>query len=296
MAFLIAVDGGGTSCRVAIATVEGTVLGEGAAGSANIVTDPGLALANIVAAARLAAGRAGLPEDRIGDSAAVLGLAGANIGDHARRCAARLPFRISHVETDSRIALQGALGDIDGAVAVVGTGSVFLSRRHGKIRSVGGWGPAVGDFCSGGRLGRTLLEEVLRAYDGLREPSELTRDVLARYDNNPGTLVDFAQAAKPSDFASFAPLLFDYADSGDRVAGEIVTAAVIQLEGTLQVLIQDGNLPFSLLGGLASNYSKRLTATWRDQERPPNGNALSGAMAMAVSMFGQPGGGARIHG
>jgi glucosamine kinase len=137
---------------------------------------------------------------------------------------------------------------------------------------------------------------VLRAYDGLREPSELTRDVLARYDNNPGTLVDFAQAAKPSDFASFAPLLFDYADSGDRVAGEIVTAAVIQLEGTLQVLIQDGNLPFSLLGGLASNYSKRLTATWRDRERPPNGNALSGAMAMAVSMFGQPGGGARIHG
>jgi glucosamine kinase len=296
MAFLIAVDGGGTSCRAVIATRDGTALGEGIAGSANIVTDPELALANIAAAARRAAEQAGLPEDVISDCAAVLGLAGANIGNHASRLASRLPFRLSHIETDARIALQGALGETDGAVAVVGTGSVFLARQGGSIRSIGGWGPAVGDFCSGQRLGRTLLEQVLRAYDGLRPHSELTQGVMARFNDDPGELVDFAQAAKPKDFAGFAPLLFEYADRCDPVAGEIVTAAVGDLEETLRALIKDGDLPFSLLGGLASSYSRRLTASMKNRERPPNGNALSGALAMAVSMFGQAKGGARLHG
>jgi glucosamine kinase len=296
MAFLIAVDGGGTSCRAIIATYDGTALGEGIAGSANIVTDPELALANIIAAACRAAEQAGLPGDAIFNCAAVLGLAGANIGAHASRFASRLPFRLSHIETDARIALQGALGEMDGAVAVVGTGSVFLSRQRGSIRSIGGWGPAVGDFCSGQRLGRTLLEQVLRAYDGLLAHSELTQGVMARFNDDPGALVDFAQAAKPRDFASFAPLLFEYADRCDAVAGEIVTAAVSDLDETLRALIEEGDLPFSLLGGLASNYSRRLAASLKSRERPPNGNALGGALAMAVSMFGRAEGGARLHG
>ncbi len=296
MAFLIAVDGGGTSCRAVIATSDGTALGEGMAGSANIVTDPELALVNIAAAADRAARQAGLPGDVISDCAAMLGLAGANIASHASRFASRLPFRLSHIETDARIALQGALGEIDGVVAVVGTGSVFLSRQRGSIRSIGGWGPAVGDFCSGQRLGRTLLEQVLRAHDGLRAHSELTQAVMAMFNNDPGVLVDFAQAAKPRDFAGFAPLLFEYADRGDPVAGEIVTAAVGDLEETLRALIEDSDLPFSLLGGLASDYSRRLTASMRNRERPPNGNAVSGALAMAVSMFGRAKEGARLHG
>jgi glucosamine kinase len=296
MAFLIAVDGGGTSCRAVIAAPDGTPLGNGLAGLANIVTDLELARDNILAATRLAVQQAGLPEDRLSECASVLGLAGANIGNHASRIAARLPFRISHVETDARIALQGALGDSDGAVAVVGTGSVFMSRTRGRIRSVGGWGPAVGDFCSGARLGRTLLQEVLQAYDGLRSGSELTRTILARFGDDPGTLVEFAQAARPGDFASFAPLLFDHADRGDPVASEIVMAATRYLEETLQALVAADDLPFCLLGGLASSYSRRLSAPLKYSERRPEGNALSGALSMAVTRFGQPREGVRNHG
>jgi glucosamine kinase len=296
MAFLIGVDGGGTSCRAVIATSDGTRLGEGVAGSANIVTDLTVARDNIVAAVDLAARQAGVPQHRIGESAAVLGLAGANVGDHASRIAALLPFRISHVETDARIALEGALGEMDGAIAVVGTGSVFMRREGGRIHSVGGWGHVVGDFCSGHRLGRSLLEQVLLAYDGLREGSALTTDVLARYDNSPSKLVEFAHAATPRDFAALAPLLFDYADRGDPVANEIVMAAIDHLEGTLRTLIADKSLPFCLLGGLASSYSKRLSADLKALERQPKGNALSGALSMAVSMFGQAEEGAQIHG
>jgi glucosamine kinase len=292
MAFLIAVDGGGTSCRAVIAAPDGTPLGEGLGGPANIVTDLLGARDSIVAAASRAAQQAELPADSLRDSAAVLGLAGANIGDMPRRIAALLPFRVSHVETDARIALEGALPGIDGAVAVVGTGSVFIARTSGKVRAAGGWGLVVGDFCSGARLGRTLFEETLLAYDGLREPSPLTREIMAGYGDDPGAAVDFAQAARPKDFAAFAPRLFAHADLGDAVAGEIVTAATRQLEDTLITLIGRQEVPFCLLGGLAASYSRRLSAALKVRERTPQGNALQGALSMAAAMFGQARGGA----
>jgi glucosamine kinase len=296
MTFLIAVDGGGTYCRAVVADSGGVLLGEGLAGSANIATDLHAARDNIVEAARLALEKAGLSEARIAESAAVLGLAGANIGDNPRRIAALLPFRISHVETDARIALQGALGEREGAVAVIGTGSVFIARKGGRIRTIGGWGPAVGDFCSGSRLGRALLEEVLRAYDGLRGASDLSRYVMAGYGNDPGALVGFAQGAKPRDFASFVPLLFEYADRGDLIASDIVTDALAHLEEALQALFGDESLPFCLLGGLASSYAKRLSPALKSRERQPEGTALAGALSMAVAMFGGARGAARSHG
>jgi glucosamine kinase len=296
MTYLIAVDGGGTTCRAVVADRDGTPLGKGLAGSANITSDMDAARDNIIEAVRLAMREAGLREDRIGESMAVLGLAGANIGDKPSRIAALLPFRMSHIETDARIALQGALGDSDGAVAVIGTGSVFIARNEGRISMVGGWGPIIGDFCSGARLGRTLLEEVLRAYDGLRASSELSSTILARFDGSPSALVEYAQAAKPRDFASFAPLLFEYADRGDVIASAILADALRHLEETLQALAGEGDLPFCLLGGLASSYSRRLSPVFQRRQRPPDGNALSGALSMAVSMFGQVREGRQNHG
>jgi glucosamine kinase len=296
MTFLIAVDGGGTSCRAVVADGGGVPLGEGVAGSANVATDLHAARDNIVEAARLAIEKAGLAEAQIKASAAVLGLAGANIGDNPRRIAALLPFRISHVETDARIALQGALGEREGAVAVVGTGSVFIARNGGRIRTVGGWGPVVGDFCSGSRLGRTLLEEVLRAYDGLRGASDFSRYIMAGYGNDPDALVEFAQGASPRDFASFAPLLFEYADRGDLIASDILAEALAHLEEAIQALLGDQGLPFCLLGGLASGYAKRLSPALKSRERQPEGTAMSGALSMAVTMFGEAQGVARNHG
>jgi glucosamine kinase len=286
MAFLAAVDGGGTSCRAVVADSRGVTLGEGHAGSANIATDLEAARDNIVEAVSAAFREAGMPGSRIADASAVLGLAGANIGDNPSRIAALLPFRASQIETDARIALQGAVGDRDGAVAVVGTGSVFIARSHGRIRTVGGWGPAIGDFCSGSRLGRTLLQDVLQAYDGLRAATDLSRHVLARYGDEPGALVEFAQAAKPRDFAGFAPLLFDYAERGDPIASDILKDAVGHLEETLQVLMGGENLPFCLVGGLASSYAKHLSPGFKSRERRPDGSALQGALAMAVARFG----------
>ncbi|TIM62324.1 MAG: N-acetylglucosamine kinase, partial [Mesorhizobium sp.] len=54
MKFVLGIDGGGTSCRAALATADGTVVGRAKSGAANIRTDLTGARANIVEAARQA--------------------------------------------------------------------------------------------------------------------------------------------------------------------------------------------------------------------------------------------------
>ena len=117
MKYLIAIDGGGTHCRAAVATSDGTVLGRATAGAANIATDPAGAIVNIVEAAKRALREADLANEPLDAMPAYLGLAGFNVSADTTALAARLPFKKVRFEDDAIIALQGALGDEDGVIA-----------------------------------------------------------------------------------------------------------------------------------------------------------------------------------
>ena len=287
MAYLFGIDGGGTGCRAAVADSSGRVLGRGKSGPANIVTDGELALKNIIAAAHGACDAAHLSPDVLAEADGVLGLAGANIGKFGPRIAARLPFRKASVETDALIALHGALGDADGAVAIIGTGSVFIARQGDTIRTVGGWGFMVGDLGSGARVGRALLQEALLAHDGVHAGSPLTDEVLARFDGNPQSLVEYAHMARPGEFGTFASLVFDHAERGDSIGRSLVEGAVRSIEEALDAILPPGCDRLCLLGGLAGPYRKSLTARYQALLREPIGDALDGAVALALQRFRQ---------
>lgn len=285
MDHMIAIDGGGTSCRALVADGRGTALGRGRAGSANIMTDLEGARKNIVAAAEAACAEAGLPAGILRSSDALLGLAGANIGDYGERIRAILPFRRSNVETDALIALHGALGEHDGAVAILGTGSVFMARDGETIRSVGGWGFMVGDLGSGARVGRALLQEALLAHDGVHPGSGLTSEVLRRFEDDPQTLVEYAHTAKPGEFGAFAPLVFEYADRGDPIGNALIDGAVRSIEEALTAIMPPACDRLCLLGGLAKSYEPHLGPRFRRVVKTPLGDALDGALALAVQRF-----------
>lgn len=285
MTLVLGIDGGGTSCRAALATADGRVIGRGKSGAANIRTDLTGARASIVEAARLAFAEAGQDEALIPHTPALLGLAGSNVGTYRQRLEAILPFRKNLVVSDGLIALEGAVGTGDGAIAVLGTGTVYMVRHDGKERSVGGWGFLVGDQGSGARIGRDLLEETLLAHDGIGRPSELTRALLAVFRNEPRDVVEFTTTAKPGDFGGFAPMVFDHAVRGDPVAEKILARAVHFIEESLSVLELRPGDPLCLLGGLAQLYEPRLPAHVRALIRPPRQDALGGAIGMAVRAF-----------
>jgi glucosamine kinase len=287
LGYLVGIDGGGTGCRAAIAGSHGEILGRGKSGSANIMTDLHGALANILIAARAACDDARLTHESIAESRAVLGLAGANIGDYAERVRAALPFRESLIETDATIALHGALGDGDGAVAIIGTGSVFAAREGERIRTVGGWGFMVGDLGSGARVGRALLQEALLAHDGVHPGSPLTGEVLRHFEGDPQSLVEYAHMAKPGEFGTFAPMVFDYAKRGDSIGRSLVEGATRSIEEALDAIMPVGCERLCLLGGLAGLYRNELGARYQGLLREPLGDALSGAVAIARQRFGR---------
>jgi glucosamine kinase len=283
--FVLGIDGGGTSCRAALATVDGTVVGRAKSGAANIRTDLTGARANIVEAARQAFVAAGQDPELIPQTPAVLGLAGANVGTYRQQLEAILPFSISCVETDAEIALEGAVGSGGGAMAILGTGTAYMARKNGKSRAIGGWGFQVGDQGSGARIGRDLLEQTLLAYDGIRETSPLTQAMLAIFRDNPEDLVEFTTNAKPGDFGGFAPKVFEHAEKGDIVANWILDKAIADVEAALGVLDLGDDDPLCLLGGLAPLYAPRLSARYRALLKPPLDDALGGAVQMAVRVF-----------
>ena len=288
MELVLGIDGGGTGCRAALATVSGEILGHGKGGPANIRTDLTGARANIVEAATQAFREAGRDPALLSAAGAVLGLAGTNVGTYARQLEAILPFAKARVVTDALIALEGAIGSAgDGAIAILGTGTAYLVRRNGETRSVGGWGFQVGDQGGGGRIGRDLLEETLLAHDGIRPASPLTGEILAAFRNEPQDIVGFTLNAKPGDYGGFAPKVFEFAGKGDPVAEAILARATAAVEASLTALDLDESTPLSLLGGLAPLYAERLSQRFRALLKEPRRDALGGAVAMARRLFGQ---------
>ncbi|HXV31752.1 MAG TPA: N-acetylglucosamine kinase [Sinorhizobium sp.] len=285
--YLIGIDGGGTSCRVAVATLDGHILGRGKSGAANILTDPENALQNIADAARAAFLDAGLDPAGIAAARAILGVAGHNVGDAVHYVKRRLPFAAAEIESDGLIALQGALGDEDGAVAILGTGTIYITRRGEAVSYVGGWGFTIGDHGSGARIGHALLQESLLAYDGIHEASPVTTSVLSEFNDDPRDVVDFARLAKPGEFGRYAPRVFDFAERGDPVATRLLTAAATTVDEALDVVVAGGARKICLLGGLASLYRPWLAERHHPLFVEPEADALTGAVALAAARFGR---------
>lgn len=286
---VLGIDGGGTSCRAALATASGDIIGQGRSGPANIMTDLEGARENIAEAARLAFVDAGQDESLLSRTAAVLGLAGTNVGGYKQRLEAILPFRRSLVESDAVIALNGALGDRDGAIAIIGTGSIFMARKGGHIQTIGGWGFLLGDLGGGARIGRDLLQQTLLAHDDIRPGSALTGAVMEHFGGDPREIVKFGASARPADFGGFAPMVFDHADRKDIVALRVISRAIGDIEEALDALQLSADDILCLLGGLSGPVSAYLSDRYRAMLRPPLRDALGGAVMMAAKLFGEGG-------
>lgn len=283
--FAIGIDGGGTSCRAAVIDGAGQVLGTGKAGASNILSDLENSLIHIVASAQQALLDAGLDPELIQKLPAVIGTAGANVGNYGKRVEGALPFASTRVVTDATIALQGALGDADGVIGAFGTGSVYNARRDGKSWGIGGWGFVIGDQASGARLGRDLLERALLAHDGVAAGSALTKVIMTEYGNDPERVVEFAHASKPKDFARYAPIVFEYAGTGDVVAADIVKTAASAITGSLDALLWPECPSICLLGGLAQAYRPWLDERHKAILAEPKGDVLRGAVELAAKLL-----------
>jgi glucosamine kinase len=280
---LLAVDAGGTRCRARLADARGRFLGEGDGAAANVLTDPDGAWSSVQQSIEIALRAVGAAESSLTDIVSVLGLAGL---DPAKpEAPANWPlsrFRACRVETDAFIAQQGAFGGGDGAILIVGTGSVGLLVHEGERTSVGGYGAAVSDEGSGAWIGREAVRRALWAFDRRLPGSRLTARILDTVGEPPAAQA-WANAARPADYAALAPAVFTAAEAGDRHAAEIIEAAANHLGHMLIRLAEAGAREVCLMGGLAA-----VLRPWLKTEAveivEPRGTALDGALLLARAL------------
>lgn len=279
---LIGVDGGGTGCRAAIADASGTVLAKAAGGPANVTTNCDEAIENVRQAIALAAAKAGMAEDRLAGASTHIGLAGVLTAADAARVAGAFRFAACVVTDDRATSVAGALGDRDGILISVGTGTIIAARRGGRVRYVGGWGLQVADQASGGWLGRALLERTLLCHDGIEAHSDLTRSTLARFDDDPNRIVSFAVAARPTDYAALAPAVVAAAAAADLNGRALMQRGADHINRVLSRLERRPGDILCLSGGIGPHYSDYLDPAFQVDISAPLGSALDGALRLAA--------------
>jgi glucosamine kinase len=278
----LGVDGGGTSCRARLADSAGTLLGEGAAGPANIRLGLEAAFGAVREATRQCLTAAGLSLD---DAPIVACLALAGASEPVEAAAARdyrnHPFERMLVTTDAHAACIGAHRGRDGGVVIVGTGSVGWAILGGRHYRVGGWGFPVSDEGSGAWLGCEAVRRALEALDGRAEWTELLRQVSDRFVADPHAMVLWMGSARPRDFAALAPLVVEHAARRDTAARTLMQRAARHIDTLAARLAAHGAARLALAGGLARSIEPWLAGATRRRLVAPAGDALDGALQLA---------------
>jgi N-acetylglucosamine kinase-like BadF-type ATPase len=229
--YILGIDGGGTKTLVAIADLNGKIVGTGQGGPANF-DDVGISTvqANIATAVAMACQQANLPQEPF--ASVFLGMAGV-VSTHEHAFARQIALNLNLAEPeqigighDCRIALAGGLSGRPGIVLIVGTGSSCYGKTaDGREWRSGGWGHLISDegssywlgvqamraavMVSDGRLPASMLLENVQHYFGLVEINDLMHRI-------------YVQGLSRSKIAALAPLVIQAAEAGDSPAQELI--------------------------------------------------------------------------
>jgi N-acetylmuramic acid 6-phosphate etherase len=286
----LGIDGGGTHTVALLAGASAesgtswTVLGRGEGGPSNLrAAGAAATLATLDETVDRAFAGAGLRRQPV--AAACLGLAGAGRPEEQviiREWASQVQLAGAVMVTgDTPLLLAAGTPDGWGAALVAGTGSMaFVQDREGRTARAGGWGYLLGDEGSGYALTVEALRAIAQATDGRAPATELMPRFLGRLGlAQPQELIGavYQGGLDRAALAALAPLVFEAAGAGDRVAEEIIGRGAEQLAAAVAAAARRLNLeqvplPLALAGGvlLASrDYRERVLRELESQSIRP---------------------------
>jgi len=271
---VIGADVGGTSTRVAVADLDGTVLG--------VATEPGgnpNAVGTVVSAERIrtamqrAADQAGVTRAE----SVVIGMAGYNTAlaagqDFLQRCLAVPVATEPRIVADLSVAYASGSPLPHGCVVIAGTGSGAAEIDHGAIVSRrGAWGWLLGDEGGGFWLGREAVRHALAEVERGALRSDLTQQVIHRLGIDAERalegLLRVPYQHPPVRLAELAPLVTELVDS-DPAAVAIAARAAELLAGLVLDLDPRPGLPIVVTGSVLRSvgairraFGERIDAT-----------------------------------
>lgn len=201
---------------------------------------------------------------------------------------------------DQEIALYGAMSGKAGAILISGTGSICSGRgRNGETIRAGGWGHLIDDVGSGYSIGRDVLKEVVRAYDGRGEKTLLT-DLVQEYwkvSDMESIIKMIYGTGDKSNIAALSRVAEEGVLAGDAAAERVLeknASELCELAGAVYERLKEEPLFMCLMGGLLTNDTvfRKIVTDKLSKNYPgiilkePDMDAASGAALWAWDMYG----------
>lgn len=298
----IAMDGGGTTCRLLLGT-DDAILHHAQGESSNpygvgwesairhvqsLITDSLEATgrdAKQVTALVLGSAGMGKPADQIRFASAIAPL---------------LPNARIKVCGDQEIFLVGGLGGLSGIAVIAGTGSIACGRNEqGSVVRAGGFGWRLGDEGSAFWMAKEAIRRTLAASENRDIPSTLEGAILSFFHlENLQDAIYFVNdpTVEKATIASFAPFITKAAQHGDELALDIEQQGAKALVSLVLSIASRLSAPFSkavVCGGGSFAHDPLLDKLFLSEMRhqlpsytvsfTPVHSALEGAMILARS-------------
>ena len=310
---VVGLDGGGTKTEAILVDPSGTILSKKIGGPSNFqILGVDKAASVILDLVQECVAEAGCEARDI--VAVVAGLTGAGrqtdkdrmlsglLEEMKRR---NLSFAHTAIESDARIALEGAFSGGVGIILIGGTGSIAFGKGHdGTIFRVGGWGRILGDEGSGYTIGREGLNAVTKHLDGRIRSTLLTKMVSQKFGLSSQEEIIHAVYKEQFDVASVAPLVINGASQHDLECERILNKATFELTEHVRALLlkiesaargkAKQRIPLAFIGGLLANetvlrkivkhrinFSLPQISVVEPQRSPSQGAVLLGRMHAA---------------
>lgn len=300
MKSIIAIDSGGSKSKCALFDLKGETIFEVAGSAANILAGETKKTAfDLFHLIERCIDKYNLADEEI--EAIIIGAAGAgrkHQADSFRKglidylLSKRKSFKNIFIESDIRIALEGAHRGKPGAVLIAGTGSIFAVKENDDdFFTLGGYGRIIGDEGGGYSIARKTLNIFSKQIDGVIPKShlfEFLKDELLVEFRNP--LIDLVYS---NDFniAQLAKVIITVYNKDDHVRKIIndESDALVKLVEAVINKTGNNNLNLCLMGGLLENeniYSNmvRQKIMYNFPEvkiQTPLSSALEGAFILA---------------
>ncbi len=280
MSFLIGIDGGGTKTHAVLTNLHGEKLFECFAGPSNfLILGTEKVSATILELINLCKDHLNISYKEI--SAVLLGTTGAGRRPDAELLendfqtylnSKNISIRNFRVESDARIALEGAFSGKPGSILIAGTGSIMFGKdKDGNIHRVGGFGRYIGDEGSGYSIGRKVLTAIAKSFDGRGEKTILSELIAKKFGIASSEKLITEVYKNNFDIASSTPLVLQAAEMEDKIAIQIIESETDELILHIKAMknkIKEEVLSIAFIGGILSGknvYSDLFTKKINEQ-------------------------------
>jgi len=284
--WLLAVDGGGSHCRVRLCDSNHNVLSEASAGSANVRLGADTVFKEILSATAQALKQANLTQDILKKTYVGMGLAGAvspSLNDSIRKHPH--PFAALHLENDAVIACLGAHQAQPGAIVILGTGSCAIINHGDKVQqqfqTIGGWGLGISDQGSGAKLGLDFVRAALTGFEGITQNSPLIDTFMQTFNDSPLAVFQWCEQAKPKQYGSLVPMIIEHHQQNDPIACQLINNSINEATALIARTIELSATKVCLMGGYAQFIAPLLDYELKQHICSAQGDALDGGIYLA---------------